>query len=1116
MKRQAFIWMVVAHVLAANCMAATGTDLFDAVRAGDVEKVKALLQADPKLAEGRTEDGSTALHLAALEGHADIARLLLASKAQVNARGLREETPLHMAMYDGHREVAELLLASQADVNARNTAGETPLHLAAGKGYRELVELLLSQNADPGARDKSGRTPKVVATEKGRWDIVELLTPRVGDLGDLQRLTFEGAKSFSAESLRQALKTTRDFFEVSHPLAPLDAYLEAIEGKLRLGYQHQGFPETRIKARHDARAGRIVVKVEEGPSYMCGAVKVTGAQKMPAAAIAERLTSSQASTQAVEAAFNFMDKAPLSNPLTEAGSKEAGPAEVLWVKGAPAPFSEVDVRQMKTQVIDALHEHGFLFAKATVTVVPDKAARTAELQVEVLEEGPRGVIDRIELVGNKKNSPEAVLRYLDLKPGMELSSQLVATIEDRLWRAARFLSYKVSLGSPDAGGRVPLQIQVVEYDEAPPLEQEFSRVEQAMLKLREWLSKLDERRDDMTINLSGAPAPVPEVELVLSPLSGLTVRAQAPARPAAAHDDYAVVLKAGLARFYSPAGGRKLLMTCSNYQLRVSLSATPKPSITNGSPFVLNAAAGFSSQKEGGSAASAYRFDLELPPVSCIGVAHGRDYTNWFEGDMLILSNATLFARLDARTGSILDCRTANDEGKGAVRVGFAPGAFGRAFRHIETDTASLPDVCDTNAPLSSAVAFLAEELLGSRYLELFLPTNVFSQTVTALPALLRQLRLGSVLAPLDQLVREPKGLAGRASFSVPQDADEATGNGFMSLLAGWLLEHTDELFAAHSWPWTVLREAGFTLQGRGKYTGQALDGIYESSETGPLGYLAIAELLSHVQNPRSRNFAARGLERLSPADFRRDCQMLLAGNSISSQCAQRLALALCDLDNERLTALAKLQSPPRGEFVRECSRRLRAAKGQPMLDALGPALDSYWENELREQVANALGAQAVDVAKLFSAGLEAYQTLSPDKAQAAKLFQQAADRGHAGAQYYLGMIYEKGAGVPRDVAVALNWYRQAATNGYVEAGVTLGNFYSDGIEVKQDFAEAFVWYGVSAAQGNRLAEVFRKGMQRKLTAEQVAEAEKRVAFILAHRPPDADVSEPASSVKDH
>jgi ankyrin repeat protein len=123
MKRAACILVSVAQVLAVACGAASNTDLFDAVRVGDAEKTKALLQADPKLAQSRTEDGSTALHLAALEGQAAVARLLLSNGAQVNARGLREETPLHMAMYDGHREVAEVLLASQADVNARNTAG---------------------------------------------------------------------------------------------------------------------------------------------------------------------------------------------------------------------------------------------------------------------------------------------------------------------------------------------------------------------------------------------------------------------------------------------------------------------------------------------------------------------------------------------------------------------------------------------------------------------------------------------------------------------------------------------------------------------------------------------------------------------------------------------------------------------------------------------------------------------------------------------------------------------------------------------------------------------------------------------------------------------------------
>ena len=131
--------------------------------------------------------------------------------------------------------------------------------------------------------------------------------------------------------------------------------------------------------------------------------------------------------------------------------------------------------------------------------------------MEVLEEGPRAVIERIEVIGNKTNTAEAVLRYLDLKPGMELTGQLVGAIEDRLWRAARFLNYKVTLGSPDAAGRVALRIELAEYDEAPPLAQAFSPTEEAMLKLREWLSKLDESGEDMIVNLSGFPGRRPKV-----------------------------------------------------------------------------------------------------------------------------------------------------------------------------------------------------------------------------------------------------------------------------------------------------------------------------------------------------------------------------------------------------------------------------------------------------------------------------------------------------------------------------------------------------------------------------------------------------------------------------
>ncbi len=95
--RGTFVLGLVGLVLALSCCLGAAADVFDAVRAGDVEKVQALLQADPKVVEARTGDGNTPLHVAALEGHTAAAQALLDGHAQVNARGLREETPLHIA-----------------------------------------------------------------------------------------------------------------------------------------------------------------------------------------------------------------------------------------------------------------------------------------------------------------------------------------------------------------------------------------------------------------------------------------------------------------------------------------------------------------------------------------------------------------------------------------------------------------------------------------------------------------------------------------------------------------------------------------------------------------------------------------------------------------------------------------------------------------------------------------------------------------------------------------------------------------------------------------------------------------------------------------------------------
>ena len=67
---------------------------------------------------------------------------------------------------------------------------------------------------------------------------------------------------------------------------------------------------------------------------------------------------------------------------------------------------------------------------------------------------------------------------------------------------------------------------------------------------------------------------------------------------------------------------------------------------------------------------------------------------------------------------------------------------------------------------------------------------------------------------------------------------------------------------------------------------------------------------------------------------------------------------------------------------------------------------------------------------------------------------------------------------------------------------------------MKQDYAEAFVWYSVAAARGDRMAETFRNGARRKLTAQQLAESQKRVAAILTSKPPAEE--RPPSSDTEH
>jgi len=93
-------------------------------------------------------------------------------------------------------------------------------------------------------------------------------------------------------------------------------------------------------------------------------------------------------------------------------------------------------------------------------------------------------------------------------------------------------------------------------------------------------------------------------------------------------------------------------------------------------------------------------------------------------------------------------------------------------------------------------------------------------------------------------------------------------------------------------------------------------------------------------------------------------------------------------------------------------------------------------------------------------------QGVSKDLGRAAELYQKAADQGNASAQKNLGVLYENGQGVPKDLGRAAELYQKAADQGYARAQYNLGTLYQDGGGVPKDLGKARELYRKAANQG--------------------------------------------------
>ena len=140
-----------------------GLSIWDAVRLGDVPRVKELLESSKKYRDK--------VHRYKCKGWTPLPQL---ERDHLNARGVDGQTPLHLIvmMRDNelHENIFNLLMEHNADVSAQTIEGYTPLHYCMASKLENtdmLVRMLDKADTQKNARDRlNGKNGEVTMDEK--------------------------------------------------------------------------------------------------------------------------------------------------------------------------------------------------------------------------------------------------------------------------------------------------------------------------------------------------------------------------------------------------------------------------------------------------------------------------------------------------------------------------------------------------------------------------------------------------------------------------------------------------------------------------------------------------------------------------------------------------------------------------------------------------------------------------------------------------------------------------------------------------------------------------------------------------------------------------------------
>jgi hypothetical protein len=785
--------------------------------------------------------------------------------------------------------------------------------------------------------------------------VVEAVEP--ASVRQIDRIAFEGIEAFELQQVREILAIDFDLWVAAHPKNKLPNYLKAIEEVLGGGYRRCGFPRAEIQASYHERLQRIGVRVVEGVRYRCGDVRVVGAKQMPVEQLVESVT------------------------------EDASISKIIWKKGAPAPFDEVTAQLTRKRIADAFANEGFLSPKFDSKIWTGVGADAAIMEISVIDEGPRASVGTVYVFGTKRDASDDVLKYLNLHTGKPLDARMQSDVPRRLLDSGRYVSAVIRRGMmPSATGpewqSFDLRIDVKEYDLAPPLKQELSAVERALLRLKDWLEgwSRGDWDDDIVVSatwklnqvvnagFSAGPTTAGadhkmnrmcRMRAILAPSRGQTVSFST------LDADFNELTEAAFAncpdRFVMGSPARRVKLELANdgaTQLALQINTLAAATQNIGDPpFLANLSISFSSRRNRKDA-TPLKVTPRLLPASVLSLAHYRDSQCALRNGEWEIHNPKFRVRFDDASGRLLKAEFSNAADAGLLTIWAEKGALRAEVQRIETQLAAANAAYNSGTPWKSTLEFLLDEMIP---IGASLGPSERTESWRALRKLVRRWSPPRIAELMEQRVnRLPEAVdplripSHRSSWTIadwPAWNLQAKKN-----TVGMLLPVYRRLVPQAGWIWPIGRDAALHAVSPSAISEEALREAVESNEVGPLTELFLATAVSFSIPQIGEAARNASFERLTVKHFQYDYRPFLTGDSWLGRAVISLAEAARTLDDSELQALVRLlpEKAPH-EAISRSILLLKNDPDRPVEELLSAALDHAWNDALRSQAISAV-----------------------------------------------------------------------------------------------------------------------------------------------------------------